>query len=110
MLRVRTKKSRACFFAHRAQSTRCTACNRPYALTSCLHNNDAMLGVKLRARVVLAERIGAQPLSQCAGQGQSGGIWHAEVGPLAACLAMVHVAVPHLTPNAAGRPSVMSYE
>ena len=32
---------------------------RPYALTSRLHNNDA----------VLAERIGAQPLSQCAGPG-----------------------------------------
>ena len=51
--------------------------NRPYALTSRLHNNDAMLGVKTcraaRARVVLAERIGAQPLSQCAGPGQPGG-------------------------------------
>ena len=28
--------------------------------------------VVLRARVVLAERIGAQPLSQCAGLGQPG--------------------------------------
>ena len=50
--------------------------NGPYALTSRLHNNDAMLGVKLRARVVLAERNGAQPLalSQCAGPGQPGGM------------------------------------
>ena len=30
--------------------------------------------VALRARVVLAERIGAQPLSQCAGPGQPGGM------------------------------------
>ena len=30
--------------------------------------------VMLRARVVLAERIGAQPLSQCAGPGQPGGM------------------------------------
>ena len=29
--------------------------------------------------------------------------------PLAACLAMTHVAVPRLTPNAGGRPSVTSY-
>ena len=33
-----------------------------------------MLGVKLRACVVLAERIGTQPLSQCAGPGQPGGM------------------------------------
>ena len=59
--------------------------------------------VALRARVVLAERIGAQPLSQCAGPGQPAG-WHAGVGPLAACLAMVHVAVPRLTPQRAGAP------
>ena len=53
--------------------------NRPYALTSRLHNNDAMLGVKTcraarTCTVVLAERIGAQPLSQCAGPGQPGGM------------------------------------
>ena len=30
--------------------------------------------VALRARVVLAERIGAQPLNQCAGPGQPGGM------------------------------------
>ena len=30
--------------------------------------------VALRTRVVLAERIGAQPLSQCAGPGQPGGM------------------------------------
>ena len=50
--------------------------------------------VALRARVVLAERIGAQPLSQCAGRARaSPAVWHAGVGPLAACLAMAHVAV-----------------
>ena len=36
-------------------------------------------------------------------------VWHAGVGPLAACLAMVHMAVPRLTPNARGRHSVTSY-
>ena len=52
--------------------------NRPYALTSRLHNNDAMLGVKTcraaRTCCAGAERIGAQPLSQCAGPGQPGGM------------------------------------
>ena len=36
-------------------------------------------------------------------------VWHAGVGPLAACLAMAHVTVPRLTPNTRGRPSVTSY-
>ena len=67
--------------------------NRPYALTSRLHNNDAMLGVKLRARVVLAERIGAQQLSQCAGPGQPGGVACMQGLVLwLQCLAMAHVA------------------
>ena len=60
----------------------------------------------LRARVVLAERVGAQPLSQCAGPGQHGGM---ACRGLAACMAMAHVAVPRLTPNTRGRPSVTSY-
>ena len=36
-------------------------------------------------------------------------VWLAGFAPLAACLAMMHVAVFRLTPNAAGRPSVTSY-
>ena len=36
-------------------------------------------------------------------------VWLAGFAPLAACLAMTHVAVFRLTPNAAGRPSVTSY-
>ena len=56
--------------------------NRPYALTSHLHNNDAMLGVNTcrAARTCCAGR--ALALSQCAGPA----VWHAGVGPLAACL------------------------
>ena len=79
--------------------------NRPYALTSHLHNNNAMLGVKTcrAARMCCAERVLA--LSQCAGPA----VWHAGVGPLAACLVMAHVTVPRLTPNMRGRPSVRSY-
>ena len=33
-------------------------------------------------------------------------VWHAGVGPLAACLAMAHATVPRLTPNMWGRPSL----
>ena len=72
---------------------------RPYALTSRLHNNDAMLGVK----TCLAAHT-----CQCAGP-TGPAVWHAGVGPLAACLAMAHLAVPRLTPNTRGRPSVTSY-
>ena len=37
--------------------------------------------------IVLAERIGAQPLSQCCrARGQTPAVWHAGVGPLAAWL------------------------
>ena len=49
--------------------------NRPYALMSRLHNNDAMLGVKTcrAARTCCAgERWRSQPLSQCAGPGRPG--------------------------------------
>ena len=85
--------------------------NRPCALTSRLHNNDAMLGVKTcrAARTCCAGRAHWRSASQSVrGPGQPGGMacrgW-----PLAACLAMAHVAVPHLTPNTRGRPSVTSY-
>ena len=85
---------------------------RPYALTSRLHNNDAMLGVKTcrAARTCCAGRA-HQPLSQCAARASppSPAVWHAGVGLLAACLAIVHVAVLRLTPNTRGRPSVTSY-
>ena len=47
---------------------------RPYALTSRLHNNDAMLGVKTcrAARTCCAGR--ALALSRCAGPGRPGGM------------------------------------
>ena len=83
--------------------------NRPYALTSRLHNNDAMLGVK-HARTCCAGRAHWRSASQKSARARaSPAVWHAGVGPLAACLVMAHVAVPRLTPNAAGRPSVTSY-
>ena len=83
---------------------------RPYALTSRLHNNDAILGVKtcrvaLRARAVL----GALALSVSARAQAGPAVWHAGVGPLASCLPMVHVTVSRLTPNTRGCPSVTSY-
>ena len=80
---------------------------RPYALTSRLHNNDAMLGVKTcrAARMCCAgtARWRSQPLSQCGGR-TGPAVWHAGVSPLAACLAMAHVTVLCLTPNMRGRP------
>ena len=87
---------------------------RPYALTSRLHNNDAMLGVKTcrAARTCCAGRARWRSqhllsVSAWARAGPAG--WHAGVGPLAAYLAMAHVTVPHLTPNTRGRPSVTPY-
>ena len=80
---------------------------RPYALTSCLHNDDAMLGSSCAH--VLWQSALALSLSVSARARASPAVRHAGVGPLAACLAMAHVAVPRLTPNAAGRPSVTSY-
>ena len=65
--------------------------------------------VALRARVVLAERVGALSPSVSARARASPAVWHAGVGPLAACSVMAHVAVPRLTPNTRGRPSVTSY-
>ena len=62
-----------------------------------------------RARVVLAVRIGTQPLAVRGPGRASPAVWLAGFAPLAACLAMTHVAVFRLTPNAAGRPSVTSY-
>ena len=84
---------------------------RPYALMSRLHNNDAMLGVKTcrAARTCCAGRAHWRSASVSARARASPAVWHAGVGPLAACLAMAHVAVPHLTPNTQGRPSVTSY-
>ena len=61
--------------------------------------------VALRARAVLEECW----LSVCARARAGPAIWHAGVGPLAACLAMAHMTVPRLTPNMRGRPSVTSY-
>ena len=91
----------------------CIFYNRPYALTSRLHNNDAMLGVKTcrAARTCCAgmQSALALSLSVSARARASPAVWHAGVGPLAACLAMAHVAVPRLTPNTRGRPSVTSY-
>ena len=83
---------------------------RPYALTSHLHNNDAMLGVKTcRAARTCCAGI-ALALSRCADPARPGpAVWHAGFGPLAACLAMAHVTVPRLTPNMRGRPTVTSY-
>ena len=77
--------------------------HRPYALTSRLHNNDAMLGVKTcrAARTCCAGRALALSASQSV-RGPGPAVWHAGVGPLAACLAMAHVTVPHLTPNTRG--------
>ena len=60
--------------------------------------------VALRARVVLEERVGALSLSVSARPRASPAVWHAGVGPLAACLAMAHVTVPRLTPNTRGAP------
>ena len=76
-------------------------CNRPYALTSHLHNNDA--------RPVLRSAHWHSALSVRGPGRASPAVWHAGVAPLAACLAMSHVAVPRLTPNTGGRPSVTSY-
>ena len=73
-----------------------------------LHNNDVQTSVAQRARVVLAVRIGTQPLSAQARAGQPGGV-ACRGCPLAACLTMTHVAVFRLTPNAGGSPSVTSY-
>ena len=79
---------------------------RPYALTSRLHNNDATLGVKTcrAARTCCAGRAPVRGPARA-----SPAVWHAGIGPLAAYLAMAHVAVPRLTPNTRGRPSVTSY-
>ena len=64
--------------------------------------------VALRAHVLLAERIGAHPLSQCAHPASSA-VRHAVVCPLSACLAMVHVACLVWPPTPRGRSSVTSY-
>ena len=65
--------------------------------------------VALRAHVLLAERIGAHPLSQCAHPGQLGG--EACRGLPSECMLGDGArGVPRLTPNTTGiRPSVTSY-
>ena len=82
--------------------------NRPYALTSHLHNNDAMLGVKTcrAARTCCAGRVLA--LSRCAGPGRPGSM--AFRGWPAGCLCWRRRTRQCLVwpPNTRGRPSVTS--
>ena len=73
-----------------------------------LHNNDASL-VSRSAHVLCWQCALALSLSVRGPGRASPAVWLAGFAPLAACLAMTHVAVFHLTPNAAGRPSVTSY-
>ena len=74
-----------------------------------LHNNDASL-VSRSAHVLCWQCALALSLSVRGPGRASPAVWLTGFAPLAACLAMTHVAVFRLTPNAAaGRPSVMSY-
>ena len=73
-----------------------------------LHNNDASL-VSRSAHVLCWQCELALSLSVRGPGRASPAVWLAGFAPLAACLAMTHVAVFRLTPNAAGRPSVTSY-
>ena len=73
-----------------------------------LHNNDASL-VSRSAHVLCWQCALALSLSVRGPGRASPTVWLAGFAPLAACLAMTHVAVFRLTPNAAGRPSVTSY-
>ena len=73
-----------------------------------LHNNDASL-VSRSAHLLCWQCALALSLSVRGPGRDSPAVWLAGFAPLAACLAMTHVAVFRLTPNAAGRPSVTSY-
>ena len=73
-----------------------------------LHNNDASLASR-SAHVLCWQCALALSLSVRGPGRASSAVWLAGFAPLAACLAMTHVAVFRLTPNAAGRPSVTSY-
>ena len=73
-----------------------------------LHNNDASL-VSRSAHVLCWQCALALSLSVRGPGRASPAVWLAGFATLAACLAMTHVAVFRLTPNAAGRPSVTSY-
>ena len=73
-----------------------------------LHNNDASL-VSRSAHVLCWQCALALGLSVRGPGRASPAVWLAGFAPLAACLAMTHVAVFRLTPNAAGHPSVTSY-
>ena len=66
-----------------------------------------MLGVKTcrAVRTCCAGRALGLSVSARARAGPA--VWHAGVGPLAACLAMAHATVHRLTPNTRGRPSVI---
>ena len=81
--------------------------NRPYALTSRLHNNDAMLGGQDLSRCAhmfcWQRRIGAHPLSQCAHPGQLGGVACRGL-PSDCMLGDGARGVPRLTPNTTGAP------
>ena len=70
-----------------------------------------MLGVKTcrAARTCCAGRVHWRSASQSVRARAGPVVWHAGVGPLAACLAMAHVAVLSFDPNTRGRPSVTSY-
>ena len=88
------------------RSSQCYGHYRPYALTSRLPNNDAMLGVKTcrAARTCCAGRAHWRSASQSVRGPGPARRYGMQVGPLAACLAIVHVAVPRLTPQRAGAP------
>ena len=66
--------------------------------------------VKCYAHMLCWQSALALSLSVSARARASLAVWTMQgIGPLAACLAMAHVAVPRLTPNARGRPSVTLY-
>ena len=63
-----------------------------------LHNNDARL-VSRSAHVLCWQCALALSLSVRGPRRASPAVWHAGVAPLAACLAMMHVAVPRFDPQ-----------
>ena len=80
--------------------------------TSRLHDNDAMLGVKTcrAACTCCAGRARWRSASQSVARARaSPAVWHAGGWPFGCMHGTWHVAVPRLTPNTRGRPSVTSY-
>ena len=63
-----------------------------------LHNNDARLVLR-SAHVLCWQCALALSLSVRGPRRASPAVWHAGVAPLAACLAMTHVAVPRFDPQ-----------